>query len=76
MAMAINFTLPTTQEEIPGAIKEINQQIRAAEAQLEGLRGLRMAITKVCSHPKTHKNYDYSEWYQDVYCDVCGKRVM
>lgn len=72
--MAVTLDLPTTQEEIPGAIRKLREELAAAQARVKAIQGGIAAVQAMCAHPhKTSgRDYDGGGWTR---CSTCGEET-
>lgn len=70
--MSLTLTLPTTQAEIPEALRQLREELTAAQARVAAIRGGIAAVQAMCAHQtKTSgRDYDGGGWSR---CTTCGK---
>jgi hypothetical protein len=69
---SITIEIPMSPDYIPDTLRRLRDELQAATAQAEAIRGAILAVQNMCSHPtKTHgRDYDGSGWTR---CTICEK---
>lgn len=68
------LTLPVSQEEIPGVVKQIRAELARLDAERRVVAAMFQAIQSLCIHPKTYNSHHY-DGSCDIHCEVCGRTI-